>query len=256
MSMLISTLVVALVFQSAPAGQTTTGGQAPPAAQRARTATLEVRVTDRTGVLLEGATVIAEGPVPREGTTNADGSVTLRNLTGGTYRLRLEHDEFVALEKEVSVKAGAPMSVYAALTPAPPKAAPQPAPVPPPAPKPAPAAPMLTPGDPRVIAIPEFAEKQLITNRETTKETPLGCSGATASRLIQIRAPLAAHSHADADEVLYVVAGDATLMLGDAEHRIGSGSLAIVPRGLSHTVTRRGGNPVILISIVGGPLCK
>ena len=242
MLILTSTLAVALLL---PGDQT--------AAQK-KGATLEIRVTDRTGEVLDGATVSAEGPVPRDGKTNAEGALVLRNVVGGTYRLRFERDGFVTLEKEVSVKAGAPLTVHAALTAAPPKPEP-PKPEPPP-PPPAPAAPKLTAGEPRVVSIPDFADKQLITNRETTKETPIGCSGATATRLLQARSPITAHTHADADEVLYVVAGDATLMLGGKEHRIPSGSLAIVPRGMEHTITRRGGGPVILISTVGGPPCS
>jgi mannose-6-phosphate isomerase-like protein (cupin superfamily) len=168
--------------------------------------------------------------------------------------MRFEREGFVTLEKEVSVKAGAPLAVSAALTPAPPPPPPPKPAAPPPAPKPA--APVLTPGEPRVISIPDFAEKQLITNKETTKETPIGCSGATATRLLQARSPIAAHTHADADEVLYVVAGDAMLTLGGKEYRMQSGALAIVPRGMEHAITRRSGGPVILISTVGGPPCS
>jgi mannose-6-phosphate isomerase-like protein (cupin superfamily) len=114
---------------------------------------------------------------------------------------------------------------------------------------------MYTPGSPQVISIPDFADRQLITSKETTKEALLGCSGAGTTRLLQARSPIAAHVHADADEVLYVVAGDATLMLGGKEHRISSGTLAIVPRGMEHSVTRRSSGPVILTSTLSGPPC-
>jgi quercetin dioxygenase-like cupin family protein len=242
MLILASTLAVAVLV---PADQT--------AAQK-KGGTLEIRVTDRTGEVLSGATVSAEGPVPRDGTTTDEGSLSLRNLPGGTYRLRFERDGFVTLEKEVTVKAGAPLTVHAALTPAPP---PPPAPEPPPPPPPPPpAAPTLTAGEPRVLSIPDFADKQLITNKEQTKETPIGCSGATATRVLQARSPIAAHTHADADEVLYVVAGDAMLSLGGKEQRMQSGTLAIVPRGMEHTITRRGGGPVILISTISGEPCS
>ena len=238
----LTALVVVMLL---PSGQTTP-------ATRQSGATLDVRVTDRSGAVLDAASVRAEGPVPREGTTNMEGGATLRNLPTGTYRLRFDREGFVPLEKEVSVKAGAPQTVYAALTPAPPPPKPPP---PPPAPV-APAAPTFKPGNPLVISIPDFADKQLISNNETTKEAPLGCSGAAATRLLQARAPIAAHTHADADEVIYVVAGDATLMLGGREQRISSGSLAIVPRGMEHSVTRRSSGPVILTSTLSGPPCS
>ena len=242
MTMLSSALVVLLLL---PAGQT-------PAANRQRGATLEIRVTDRSGAVLGDATVRAEGPVPREGKTDAEGGATLRTLPTGTYRLRFDREGFVALEKEVTLKAGAAQTVHAALTPAPPPPAPVPAAPPPP---PLPATPAFTPGSPQVISIPDFADKQLITSKETTKEALIGCSGAAATRLLQARSPIPAHTHADADEVLYVVAGDATLLLGGREHRISSGSLAIVPRGMEHSLTRRSSGPVILTSTLSGPPC-
>ena len=114
---------------------------------------------------------------------------------------------------------------------------------------------MLTAGEPRIVAIPDFVNKQLITNKETTKENPIGCSGATSAKVIQLRAPLAAHTHDDADEVLYVVAGDAMLKLGTDEQRIQSGAFVLVPRGTEHTITPRGRNPVILTSTVSGTPC-
>jgi mannose-6-phosphate isomerase-like protein (cupin superfamily) len=239
--MLTAALVVVLLLPADQTKPTTPRGAA-----------LELRVTDRSGAVLGGATVRAEGPVPREVTTSAEGGATIQNLPTGTYRLRFDRDGFVALEKEVTVKAGAPQTVYATLTPAPP---PPPPPAPAPAPPPAPAAPVYTAGNPLIISIPDFADKQLIRNNETTKETPLGCSGAAATRLLQARSPIAAHTHADADEVLYVVAGEATMTLGGKEHRLLSGALVVVPRGMEHALTRRSSGPVILTSTLSGPPC-
>ena len=227
-------------------------GKPAPQTQRPRGGgTLDVRVTDRTGATLDDVVVKAEGDLSREGKTNDSGFVALTNMTAGTYRLRFEREGFVTLEKEALVRTGATTVVSAALTPAPPPPKPPPAPAPPtrqPAPD-------LKAGQPRVVAIPDFVNKQLITNKETTKESPIGCSGATNTRVIQLRAPLAAHTHDDADEVLYVVAGDATIRLGSDEHRVTSGSLILVPRGMEHTVTIRGRNPVILTSALSGVAC-
>src|SRR5687767_3550538 len=71
-------------------------------------ATLEVRVTDRSGTPVTGAHVVAEGPSRREGTTGPDGSVTFRTMSTGTYRLRAEAELFIPFEKEVGVKSGVP----------------------------------------------------------------------------------------------------------------------------------------------------
>ena len=74
--------------------------------------------------------------------------------------------------------------------------------------------------------------------------------------MIQVRDALPVHKHADADEVLYVIAGDATLKLGDKDFNIASGWFVLVPRGTDHVLTRRGRNPVILVSVIGGPPCS
>ena len=49
-------------------------------------AVLEVRVTDRTGTALEGAEIVAEGPLGRKGSTDRNGVATLRNVPAGTNR--------------------------------------------------------------------------------------------------------------------------------------------------------------------------
>ena len=61
--------------------------------------------------------------------------------------------------------------------------------------------------------------------------------------------------HSEADEMLYVVAGDATLKLAEKEMSITSGWFSIVPRGTPYSISRKGRNPVILLSLVGGPPC-
>lgn len=221
------------------------------AAQSRRLATLDVRVTDRTGTPVEGARVTAEGPVGREGETSAEGSITFRNVAAGVYRFHVEREGFIGLEKEVTVRAGTVASVEAALSVAP---APPPPPLPPVTAPPKPAA-TLSVGEPRMLSIPDLAEEEFIGGREPLKENPIGCSGATAARLVQIRDPLATQSHAEADEMLYVVAGDATLRLGEHVQTITPGWFSIVPRGTEYSLTRRGRNPVILLSILAGQPC-
>lgn len=231
-----------------PGGTSTTSSAA-----AAKPALVDLLVTTSAGMTIPGATVKAEGPVSRQATTGADGHVIFQNVTAGTYRFRIEHDSFVTLEKEVVVFGGSRTATQAALTPgAKPAAAPA---SPPPAPTPAPAAPPLTPGQPRIISLTDLAE-QLLRGQEPIAERALGCSGATSSRLIRVRESLEAHTHADADELLYIVAGDATLKLGDKEQNIAPGWFSIVPRGMSHSLTRRGRNPVLILSAMSGPPCQ
>jgi mannose-6-phosphate isomerase-like protein (cupin superfamily) len=229
-----------------PAGTSTTSAPA------AKPAIVDLLVTTPAGMTIPGATVKADGPVSRQGTTGADGHVVFQNMNPGTYRFRIEHDSFTTLEKEVAVAGGSRASTQAALTPG--SKPPAPAP-PPPAPTPTPATPALKPGEPRVSSLTDIAE-QLLRAPDPIAERALGCSGATSSRLIRVKESLAAHTHADADEVLYIVAGDATLKLGDKDQNISPGWFAVVPRGMSHTVTRRGRNPVLILSAVSGPPCQ
>ena len=243
-------LMVPVVFQ---AGQAPASRQTPPRAAASRPAGVDLRVTDRTGATLADARVAAEGAVSRSGVTDASGLVTFRNLPAGTYRLHIEHDGYVALEKEMAVAAGSTITGQAALTAAPPPPAPAPPPPPPP-PAPAPTAPALAPGDPRLLSIPDFVDAQRM-GREGVKTSPIGCSGATQARMIQVRDPLVAHTHADADEILYVVAGDATVKMAGKNQAVTSGWLVVVPREMEFSVTRAGRNPVILVSAIGGPPC-
>jgi len=56
--------------------------------------------------------------------------------------------------------------------------------------------------------------------------------------------------------MLYLVAGEATMKLGDEEHALTPGWFTLAPRGLAHSVTRKGRNPAILLAITSGQPCK
>lgn len=214
------------------------------AATPRQSSTVEIRVTDRSGTPLKSAQVTIDGISQRVGETSASGRVTFRNVRAGTYMLRADRNAFIPLEKEFTVKLGGPAYVVAALSP-----------LPPPASAPSPASSSMGPaGDPRVLFIPDFAEKQLI-GQESVKESPIGCAGATEARLFQVREPITAHAHRDADEMLYVVAGQGTLKIGEAEQRISPGWFSMVPHGLAHSLSRKGRNPVIVLSLLSGQPC-
>ena len=76
--------------------------------------------SDRSGTPAADLLVTAEGPLTRASKTNAEGRVTLRALTPGTYRVRVEGEGFVTLEKEVILRAGTPPNLDFALSEAPP----------------------------------------------------------------------------------------------------------------------------------------
>jgi hypothetical protein len=219
------------------------------------TATLQVRVTDRSGTPLEGAAVTVEGPSARNGDAGADGLVGFRTMTAGTYRIRAAHDAFITLEKELAIRNGTASTLDFALAAAPENAAAPAAPPPsaPPAPAAAPA-PAITPGEPRIIDVPDLAERSL-SGREPVRAVPIGCSGLSNAQLLVVRESIQRTTRDDADQMIYVVAGEATLAVAGREQQVSGGWFTVVPRGTPHAVTRRGRNPAILLSIVGGPPC-
>jgi mannose-6-phosphate isomerase-like protein (cupin superfamily) len=240
-----------LTAEKPPQPQTPAPRRTAPARPAAGRQTVTIFVTDRQGRPLEGVTVTATGPMEREGTTDADGNVLLRNVGAGTYRLRFEHPAAITLEQEITVNTR-PVKLSAELSPAPPPPAP-PKPEPAAAPPPPPPAPPS--GPPTSLSIPDFVEKNYVGNAPS-KMSPVGCTGTSSATLIQLRDPLAEHSHDDADEMLYVVAGEGVERIGGVETNLTAGTFAVLPRGTPHSITRRGNRPIILLSILTGPPCQ
>ncbi|HUR33142.1 MAG TPA: carboxypeptidase regulatory-like domain-containing protein [Vicinamibacterales bacterium] len=257
------TAVLALVvaLQQAPAPPTPAPATpAAPAVQAPRrpvatSTSVQVRVTDRGGAPVQGVAITAEGPVSRDGVTDASGQVQFRTVANGTYRMRAAHEKFITLEKEIVVRGGAASPVEFALSAAPPPPAAPPAPpAPTPAPQPA-AAPAAKAGEARVLSIADLAERSL-GGREPIKLVPVACSGLDNTQMIVLRETRTTTANAALDEMLYVVAGEATLSIGGREQTVASGFYAMVPRGTPSTITRKGRNPAIILSTVGGQPCQ
>jgi mannose-6-phosphate isomerase-like protein (cupin superfamily) len=214
---------------------------------------MTVLVTSMDGKPLREVWVKAAGPIDREGSTDTSGTVVFTNVNAGTYRLRFEHGDFVTFEREVTVVGGRPLRTTSALNAAPPPpAAPK---VEPSAPAPPPVAP--TPSGnyvPNWVPILDFIENNYV-GRAPSKRSPMGCTASATSTLIQIRDPLSEHTHPDADEVLYVVAGSGTGKVAGRESPLETTGLLVIPRGVPHSVTRRGSNPITVLSVLSGPPC-
>jgi mannose-6-phosphate isomerase-like protein (cupin superfamily) len=200
---------------------------------------LTVQVTNTFGQALDTVRVTAAGPVARDGVTDQGGLVRFAGMRPGEYRLHLEKEGLVTLEKDVTLVAGKSIAVDATLS-----EAPKP---PPPPPTPAPsAAPSGPPGEPRVLSLSDFLEKNIIA-REPMKLSQIGCSGIQRSVLLQVRDPLAEQTDDQLDQTLYVVAGSGTIKLGGRENQIGASSFAVIPRGTPYSLSRRGNNPLIVL---------
>ena len=244
----------------APAPGTTKvppAGTAPPATRPAnRSATpssalaLSVQVTDKSGNGIGNVAVAVSGPVDRSGQTAADGSVAFRSLRGGTYRLRFEHERYITLEREVVVGPRA-TDVSVALNPSPvvkPVVAP-PAPVEPPkVDKPQRAV------EPRNLSIIDFVEKNLIGS-EPQKTSLLACTDGGTARILQVKEPMTNQVNADADQVLYVVAGSGTVRVRDQDYKAVPGWFVLIPRGVPLGARRDGRNPLITLTVTMGTAC-
>jgi mannose-6-phosphate isomerase-like protein (cupin superfamily) len=223
-----------------------------PRAQSAATSTLEITVADPGGLPLQGVGVTATGTLDREGTTLASGLVRFLNMRGGEYRLRFAHPRFVLLERDVVIRAGQSLSIDVTLSRAGDQSEePEKPDTPPPAPTPA-SAPA---GEPRTVAVVDFVERNFISGRDPLKEDQLGCTASAKTTLMQVRDPLPERALAEADEVIYVVAGEGTLRLGNRDVALSATTLAVVPRGTVRGVTRKGRNPLIFVSVLSGPAC-
>ena len=156
--------------------------------------------------------------------------------------MRFAREGSITLERELTMRAGESLTVEVSLSPAPviPKA---PEPV---KPEPEPAIKGLPPpGDPKVTPVPLFLEKNFIGGRERRKDSPLGCTPTGTATLHQIREVWLNHAHEDADEWIYVVAGEGTLRIGTARPAPSSRarSASCRTRHLTHWC-RRGATPL------------
>ena len=112
-----------------------------------------------------------------------------------------------------------------------------------------------TVGPPANVSIPLFLDKNFV-GRDPLKESILGCMPDATARLLQLREAVAAHTHADLDEVLYVVAGDGAIRMGSEDWiAISPGSMTAIPRGTQHALTRRGKTPLVVLSTLAGAPC-
>lgn len=220
--------------------------QTPQRRPRARaSATLAVVVTDPAGAPVPNVLVTVQGAAERTARTEG-GRIAFENLPAGSYRLRFEHEGFVTLERELTARAGAPVDVKVTLTPAP---------EPPPPPQPAaPPAPAPVDVKPTVLDLPSEIERGYV-GRAPSKFSQLACGADSVATLIQLNQPLADQVHAEADEFLYVVAGEGTARTGGREERLSAGVFLLIPRGAPHTLTVTGKNPLIVLSTRAGERC-
>lgn len=205
-------------------------------------------VTDMVGKTIPGVRVALTGAMSREGRTSPDGALTFEGLRPGTYRVRFEADDFITLEREVAVKNGPAVEVDVALERAPAK------PVEPPPPPPQKCRGEIAP-DPNAKAsfteLPAWIDRNLIGRSDPPREDAVGSAPALAASVLQVGNPTPQRVRNDADEVLYVIAGEGVLQTGGRSQGLRSGSLAVIPRGVAYTLERRSRGPLVVLSVAG-----
>lgn len=214
---------------------------------------MAITVTDSRGGTIPDVMVDVTGPTPRNGVTNGSGQVSFPGLQAGTYRIRFSGDRVITFEREVIVRAGQVADLDIILNPAPPpKEAPASVVVntPPPPPAVGPA------GEPQVLSIVSLVERELISGNAPRKDTLVSCSGNTRTLLVQLNQPQAKRVYEGAESLYYVVAGEGTVTIGDKEVPVEAGAYASVPRGTTHSITRRGRRPLILLAVLSGEACE
>jgi hypothetical protein len=213
---------------------------------------MAITVTSPQGATLSGVLVALMGPTERGGETDASGQVNFPGLQAGTYRLRFSGDKVTAFEKEVVVRAGQIADVDVSLSPAPePKVIVQPAPAPPPV-----AAELTGPkGQPITHSIGDLLEKEFV-GKQPRRETLLSCSGNERAAMIQLNEPMPERLYENADAIYYVLGGEGTLMLNGREMKLGLNGFASVPRGTSHSFSKRGNRLLVLLSVLSGEPCE
>ena len=251
--MAVATASLIVAAHPAAQAQVTPGRGAAPKrpAVTAKTTSARVLVKDQDGVGISGVRLILSGAATGEFTTGAAGTAIVPDLKDGLYRVRCERKGFITLEREFTLHGATWNPIDIVLDPAPPP----PPPPPPPAPTPPPAT-AMAPGGPAItVSIPDFVDRNYI-GREPMKESILACKPLETVRLLQMREPVAMHVHDRLDEVVYVVAGEGAVKIGDESVGLRPGSLIVLPHGSGHAFERRGKNPLVVLSTLVGSACE
>lgn len=241
--------------QAAPPAPQAAPPPAKPAAQKPRTSqvsrgTITFFVTTPEGRPIPEATISMTGPTAREGSTNKDGVVRLQAVRTGNYRVRAEAEGFITLERDLTMRSG--LEVEMTLSPAPEPPEP-PAPATPP---PAVEAPPTVAPDPNAVlqlsSVVDFFSKNRLGRNEPRRESVVGRSGEATSSLLQVRDTIEGRTNPTADEVLYVINGKAQVNSKGRIYEIETGSLVLVPRGVSYSIANRGREPLWALSVLAG----
>jgi mannose-6-phosphate isomerase-like protein (cupin superfamily) len=172
------------------------------------------------------------------------GRVVFEGLPAGDYRFRFEKVGYITVEREVTGRGAKPIDVKVTISPEP---------LPPIEPVGG-LPPQVLDAKMVVLDMPAYIEKNYV-GKGAGKMTPMACATGGSSTLMQINEPVAQHAHADADEFIYVIAGEGVARLAGREESLGPAVFLMVPRGMPHTFTAGRKKPLVMMSIRAGDKC-
>jgi len=94
------------------------------------------------------------------------------------------------------------------------------------------------------LNLPEQARE--LDGKKATATTLHGDDAVTIN-LLSIKSPVAMHRHLKSEEVVYLLAGEGVLQLGEGERTLRAGDLVVIPRATPHAFTPTGEGPAVLL---------
>jgi mannose-6-phosphate isomerase-like protein (cupin superfamily) len=203
-------------------------------------------VTDPSGAPITDVQITLTGRAERSGTTEG-GRIAFEDLPVGPYHFKFEKDGYDTAEQDVVGKRGAPVDVKVTMTPKPQPVAPPPAP--------APKAASSVNARPVVLDMPAFIEKYYVGKASGTT-TAMACSDGGSASLIQANDAIAEHTHDDADEFVYIIAGEGSARMGQRNEPLSAGVFMMIPRGTAHAFAVGKKHPLVFVSTLAGGHCS
>ena len=74
--------------------------------------------------------------------------------------------------------------------------------------------------------------------------------------LLQLNGDQPERLYQDAESLFYVIAGEGYLRVDGKETRLTAGAFASVPRATGFALGRRGGKPLVILSVLSGEPCE
>jgi mannose-6-phosphate isomerase-like protein (cupin superfamily) len=223
---------------------------AKPAAQATGRATATLFVTNASGTPIPDVTITLTGPVDREVVTTREAATRVPNLRSGTYRVRFNASGYVLFEKELVLRSGQRWEFEVTLDPAPEQKVEAPPPPPPTAAKKPEAPPPQPAGEVTMLSLSDWLDEHLIGRNEPQRDSVISQSPGATATVFQVRENVTDRVHADADVMLYVIAGEATVRISGRAQAVAASWFISIPRGTSYSIERRGRNPLIVLSIL------